>query len=196
MFDGRQSLFVKERVAILKLTDTYDILEADQGQTIGMAKDEPATWAKLLRLLVKKALLPTTVRVYEANTPQPVLQIRKRPMLFRGRLEVQDGHGRLLVTMRSKFFSLGGAFEVKDAYGMDLGQIKGDWKGWNFTATLADGSPWGVITKKWAGLAKEFFTNADQYLVQVDPSQAQRPDALAMLLGLALAIDLTYKEQQ
>ena len=51
----RTSFSIKERVAALKLTDTYDILDPATSQPIGIAKEEPPTWAKWLRLVVQEA---------------------------------------------------------------------------------------------------------------------------------------------
>lgn len=190
MFGQRRSIFVRERVAVMKLRDTYDLLEPDTQAVLGQAKDEPASWAKWLRLLVKKTLLPTTLNVYSGSDPRPVLRVRKHPGLLRTWLAVMDAHGQVLVRLRSKVFSLGGAFLIFDPAGQEIGQLKGDWKGWDYAASL-HGQPLGIITKKWAGVLKEVFTNADQYLVQ-----SERPDQLPVLLGLALAIDVVYKERQ
>jgi len=190
MFGERTSIFVREQVAMLKLRDTYDLVDPETQAVLGQAKDEPAPWAKWLRLLVKKVMLPTIVNVYAGGNPQPVLRIRKHPGFFRTRLEVQDGLGRVLAQMRSRFFSLGGAFQIFDPSGQEIGQLKGDWKGWDYAATI-QGQAMGVVTKKWAGMLKEVFTNADQYLVK-----SNRPEQLPLLLGLALAVDLVFKERQ
>lgn len=190
MFGQRVSIFVKERVSLLKLRDTYDLLDADTQAVIGEVRDEPAAWAKWLRLLVKKALLPTCVNAYAVGNPRQVLSVKKAPALFRTRLQILDAHGRCLAHVRSKIFSLGGAFVIFDPMGQEIGLLKGDWKGWDYTATI-QGQPVGIVTKKWAGLMKEVFTNADQYLVR-----SERPDQLLLLLGLALAVDLVYKERQ
>lgn len=190
MFGQRTSIFVKEKVAMMKLRDTYDLLEPETQAVLGQVKDEPATWAKWLRLIVKKGLLPTTVNVYSGGDPRPVLSVHKHPGFLRTRLEVHDGRGGTLAQLRSKLFSLGGSFVIYDPSGQEIGQLKGDWKGWDYSATI-QGQPIGVVTKKWAGLLKEAFTNADQYLVK-----SERPEQLPLLLGLALAVDIVYKERQ
>lgn len=190
MFGQRRSIFVREKVAFLKLQDTYDLLDPENQTVLGQIKDEPAVWAKWLRLLVKKGMLPTTVNVYGSNGAQPVLSVKKHPAIFRTRLEVMDGQGKPMAQLRSKVFTLGGAFTIFDPAGQEIGQLKGDWKGWDYAATI-QGQPVGIVTKKWAGLMKEVFTNADQYLVQ-----SERPEQLPLLLGLAVAVDVVYKEQQ
>lgn len=193
MFHGRKALFIKEEVAILKLTDTYHLLDPDSGAEVGVAKDEPSL--KWLRLLVKKHLLPTDVRVYGPGQSAPHLSIHKHVGFFRTRLTVHGPSGELIAQLRSKLWSLGGAFEVKDPQGLLMGELKGDWKGWDFTFTV-NGQVFGRVTKKWAGLAKELFTNADQYLVALDASGEAHPHGLALLTGLALAVDVVYKERQ
>src|ERR1043166_6376804 len=40
---------VKERVGFVKLTDTYDIFDPATQKQVGIAKEEPAAWAKWLR---------------------------------------------------------------------------------------------------------------------------------------------------
>lgn len=193
MFQGRKALFIKEEVAILKLTDTYNLLDPDTQAVVGQAKDEPS-W-KWLRLLVKKHLLPTDVRVYGPGQMAPHLTVHKHVGFLRTRLTVHGPSGELLAQLRSKIWTLGGAFDVQDAQGLPMGELKGDWKGWDFTFTV-NGQVFGRITKKWAGLVKEMFTNADQYLVTLDHAGERHPHGLALLTGLALAVDRVYKEQQ
>jgi len=190
MFGTRTAIFVSEQVALMKLRDTYDLLDPESQATIGQAKDEPASWAKWLRLMVKKQMLPTTLNVYATGQPRPVLSVHKSPGIFRTRLEVRNGDGSVLARIRSKVFSMGGAFSIDDATGQPVGELKGNWKGWDYKATL-QGQQVGIVTKKWAGLFKEAFTSADKYLVQ-----SERPENLALLLGLALAVDVVYKERQ
>lgn len=190
VFQNRTRLFVKERVSLLKLRDTYDLLEVENLDSVGLAKDEPPTWAKWARLLAKKALLPTTLNVYADNHPHPQLSIHKRPGIFRTRLEIRDAYGQLLVQVISRVFTLGGALVIQDGGRQPIGELTGDWKGWDYTATIR-GEAIGRVTKKWAGLAKELFTNADQYLVE-----SRQPQHFSLVLGLALAVDLVYKERQ
>ncbi|WP_005036420.1 phospholipid scramblase-related protein [Holophaga foetida] len=190
MFGQRTAIFVREHASLLKLRDTYDLLEPETQSILGQAKDEPASWAKWLRLVVQKTMLPTTVNVYFGANPAPVLSVHKRAALLRTRLEIRDGAGRPLAALQSKLFTIGGSFRIMDPSGQEIGEFKGNWKGWDYSATL-QGQAIGIVTKKWAGVLKEVFTNADQYLVQ-----AQRAEHLPLMLGLALAVDLVYKERQ
>ena len=185
---------VKERVAFAKLTDIYDIFLAG-GQQIGIAKEEPPEWAKWLRLLINKQLMPTVINVYENESAPPVFSIRRGVHFWAAKVEISAG-GRPIGYFQSKMFSLGGAFRIFDAQNVEVGLVKGDWKGWNFSITATSGGSLGTVTKKWAGLGKELFTSADTYAIDISPTATKNRDVPALLLAAGLAIDIVYKERK
>ncbi len=187
---------VKEHVGLLKLTDTYDILDPASGQPLGVAREEPPMWAKLLRLAVNKSTLPTAINIYAAEGQPPLVSIHRGFTFLRSKVHVVSGDGRKLGYFRSKLLSLGGGFLVFDHAEQQLAEVKGDWKGWNFRFLNKHGREIGTVTKKWAGLAKELFTSADNYVIALtDPGNAS-PDTNALLLAAGLAIDMVYKETE
>jgi len=111
---------------------------------------------------------------------------------LRSKVEVLDGTGTKIGYLRSKLFTLGGGFLVFSADDQLFAEVKGDWKGWNFRLVDATGREMGIVTKKWAGLGKELFTNADQYRIQVTEGGSSN----ALILAAALAIDIVFKEKQ
>jgi len=196
MLFQRRRFFVKERVSLLKLTDTYDIVDPETRLTIGVAREEPPMWAKLMRLIVKKPLLPTVVNVYESETESapPVLWLEKSPGLFKTTVVVKHHTLGEIGRFKTKWFSFGGAFHVFDRSGQKVGEVKGDWKGWNFRMLDARGQETGVVTKKWGGVGRELFTTADNYMVSLNDKTPAQPDQGPMLLAAGLAIDIVYKE--
>ena len=195
MLLDRQQFFVKERVAMLKLTDTYDILDVETQQRIGIAKEEPSAWSKYARLVVNKILLPTTVNIYEDENEPPVLTLWKKGLMRPG-VFVSDNEGRVLGMFKSKFFSLGGGFQVYDPGGVHVAEVKGDWKGWNFRLLDVNGQELGLVTKKWAGLGKELFTSADNYIISLSDASGSNPTMAGLLLAAGLAIDIIFKERK
>lgn len=186
-----KTYLIKERVAVLKLSDTYDIFDPETGAQVGQAREELPTWAKVLKLFLSKQLLPTSVTVYDAHE-RPVLRIRRGVPLLRAKVTIQDADGQPLGYFKSKIFSIGGGFSV---YGTDdtlFAQVKGDWKGWNFRFLTSDGQELGTVAKKWAGLGKELFTSADNYVIALNDEATEMGSAL--LLAAGLAIDTVYKE--
>jgi len=186
---------VKERVGFLKLVDTYDIFDLASSAQLGIATEAPSTLIKFARLLINKRLLPTSIEV-RANVGGPVLLTISRGVNFwRAQVLVLDQSGRQIGSLRSKPFSLGGAFEVFDAQGARVAEIKGDWKGWNFTLRGPNGEELGKVTKKWAGIGKELFTTADNYVIALNETAAHTRESVAMLLAAGLAVDTVYKEK-
>ena len=89
--------------------------------------------------------------------------------------------------MRRGFNLLHTRVEVRDRVGKELG---------HFRSNLAsDGTELGKVTKKWAGLGKELFTSADNYVIALEESKTQLPEAGPLLLAAGLAIDIVYKEK-
>jgi uncharacterized protein YxjI len=195
MLLNQTTYFIKERVAFAKLTDTYDILNPQTQETMGIAKEEPSVWAKWLQLVVNKQLLPTTLNIYEREDQPPVISIHRPATFFRSKVKVTDGNGQSLGYFKSKLFSLGGGFFVFDARDQQVAEVKGDWKGWNFKFLGQGGREIGTVTKKWAGIGKELFTSADNYIIALNDAGGDS-NAAALLLAAGLAIDIVYKERK
>jgi uncharacterized protein YxjI len=191
----RKTFLIKERVGFLKLVDTFDIYDPATGVKIGIAREAISPVLKLFRLLVNKRFLPTLVEVREDEHGPAVLTIRRGVTLLRARVTVRDRVGKELGHFRSKLFSIGGGFDVFDTFDKPVAEIKGDWKGWNFRFLAADGTELGKVTKKWAGLGKELFTSADNYVIALEEGRALQPETAALLLAAGLAIDIVYKEK-
>lgn len=189
-----KTYLIREHVGMFKLTDTYDIFDANSNQQVAVAKEEPSPVVKYLRLLVNKTLMPTQVNVYEASTGQVAFSIKRGFTFLRARVEVLDGSGNMLGYFKSKLFSLGGGFYVFNPQDQQVAEVKGDWKGWNFKLLGSGGQELGTVAKQWAGLAKEMFTSADNYVIALADDQAANPAGNMLLLAAGLAIDIIYKE--
>ena len=189
----RTSFFVRERAALLKLTDTYDILDPATGRNIGIAREEPPIWAKWLRLVIEKSMMPTTVNIYEQEGQSPVLSIHRGFTFIRSKIRVV-ARGKPLGYFKSKLISIGGGFNVFDNQDQQVAEVKGNWKGWDFKFVSKQGREIGSVTKKWAGLGKELFTSADNYIISLKDLSGTSPVASALLLAAGLAIDIVFKE--
>ncbi len=193
----RRTFFIKEHVAVLKLSDTYDILDPVTNKVIGIAKEKPGDLMKALRLIINKRLLPTKVGVYEGtnyeNESKRLFSITRGVTLFRPKVNILDHEDNFVGYFKAKLFSFGGAFRVFDAANREIALVKGDWKGWNFKMTNNSGTELGTVTKKWAGIGKELFTSADNYIISLK-GELDQTNAL-LLLAAGLAVDIIYKER-
>lgn len=81
------------------------------------------------------------------------------------------------------------------AGGRTVGELRAEnWRAWDFSLTDAEGRQVARVTKKFAGVLKEAFTTADNYLVEV---HAQLSDPLAsMVVAAALTVDTALKQDE
>lgn len=188
-----KTYLIKEHAGLMKLHDTYDIFDAVTGRQVGVAKETISTIATIMRLLVNKQLMPTTVVVTDSDD-EVVFSIHRPFSLFRARVNILTAEGKTIGYFKSKIFSLGGGFYVFDHNDHQFAEVKGDWKGWNFKFLTSDGSELGTVTKKWAGMAKELFTSADNYVIALNDSVEELEEGNMLLLAAGLAIDIIFKE--
>ncbi len=193
----RKTYFIREHVGLLKLSDTYDILDPETKAQLGIAKEKPGALIHVLRFLLDKRFLPTKVFVYQGDNPEDqgklLFSIQRGMTFFRSRVNICKPSGEIAGWFKSKAFSLGGAFYVFDAAGNQIAMVKGDWKGWNFRFLDNDQNEIGTITKKWAGIGRELFTSADNYIISLNEDPG--PLKAILLLAAGLAVDTVYKER-
>ncbi|MFH0963328.1 MAG: phospholipid scramblase-related protein [Planctomycetota bacterium] len=190
----KSTFLIREHVGFAKLHEAYDILDPATGQKIGEAKEETSTWVKLLKFVVNKTMLPFKVVIRDAGGAA-LVEVRRGFTFLRSVVNVYDAEGGRLGYFRQKVFSLGGQFDFYDDADAHVATLKGDWKGWNFKFTSSGGEEMGVVTKKWAGIGKELFTTADNYVVDISPTFAETKAGLVpLLLAGAVAIDMVLKE--
>lgn len=192
---NRRTFFIREQVGTFKLKDTYDILDPETQEQIGLAHEATPPWAVWLRLLVNKRFLPLAVVVRERADGPALLRIERGWSFLRAKVHVIDAHDAPIGYFKSKLFALGGGFYVFNAQDVQVAEIKGNWKGWDFRFLDGTGHEIGVVTKKWAGLGRELFTTADNYLISIHDAGAAQAASSALLLAAGLAIDTVFNEQ-
>jgi len=196
MFINNQ-FFIREHIGILKLENTYDILEPATHAFLGVAKEEVPFWVHLLKILVQKTLLPTSISVYQGGSAEALGQFvfkisRGFNFGFRTRIHIENSQGASLGYFQKKALSLGGAFLVFDAEGQQVARVIGNWKGWDFRFEDMQGNSLGQVSKSWSGLGKELFTTADNYMITL--KEGSNPGLAILLLAAGLAIDTVFKE--
>jgi len=194
MFD-RRTFFIREQVGMMKLKDTYDILDPENQAPLGIAKETTPGWVIALRFLINKSMLPIVVIICSHENETPLLTLRRGFTFLRSKVWIEKKDGQRIGYFKSKLFSLGGGFLIYDMQDEKIADIKGDWKGWNFRFLNAEGKEIGLVTKKWAGIGKELFTSADNYLISIENLGDKQAAYGALLLAAGIAIDTVFKEK-
>lgn len=109
------------------------------------------------------------------------------------KVKVLDEQGQAIGGFKQKFFSIGGSFNVLDANDKPICLLKGKWTGWDFK--FMDGeTELAHVTKKWAGLGKELFTSADNYVLEISESVPADNVVRQLILAAVMCIDMVLKE--
>lgn len=191
---NRHAYFVREHIGFLKLKDTFGILTTETKEYLGYSTGENPAWINWTRLLLQKHRMLTTVVVRTLADNAPVLHLKRGWHFLRSKIRTYDAHYELLVYFESRILTLGSGFHVYDARGIRVADSKGNWIGWSFRFLDASGQALGLVTKKWAGVGRELFTTADNYLISITDRGVAQPTTAALLLAAGLAIDTLYKE--
>lgn len=114
------------------------------------------------------------------------------------RLEVYDASGALQGALQKRFSILSKCFDVEDPRGRVVLEVRSPlWRLWTFRFMNTRGAQVALIEKKWGGMLKEFFLDADNFRLTIDESQLDIPETLShTLIAAALYIDLQYFERK
>ena len=187
------TFLVKEQVGLFKAASNYDIFDpATQQQVLTCREPKLGLLTKVFRFSEYKRMTPFAVEVRDASGAL-ALQVSRGVSLFLSSVEVKDGRGALLGRFEQKFFSIGGAFDVKGPHGELVCSLKGKWTGWDFRFER-QGKQIGRVSKKWSGMGKELLTSADNYVLEIEPTLAANDPARPLILAAVLCIDLVLKE--
>ena len=190
---NRNLYFVKEQVGFFKAANNYDIIDPQTQEQILQCREENlGFFTKMFRFTDYKRMTPFDVQI-RTPTGEPVVSVRRGISLFISNVDVLDEHGQRVGGFKQKWFSLGGAFTVLGAGGEPLCELKGKWTGWDFRF-VHNGNELARVSKKWAGLGKELFTSADNYVLEITPQIPADHPLRMLILGAVMCIDLVLKE--
>ena len=185
--------FIDENVNLFKFENTYKVYN-DKGEDVGTINQKLTTGQKILRLFLKKPMLPFLLEIRNSQD-QLEASITRGWTFFLSKIEIKDGNGEVIGIIKQKFKLFKPTFKIYDQADELIAEISGDWKAWNFTIFDALNNQIGSISKKWAGAIKEIFTSADKYNVHIDTIYANQKSKIAILAS-AITIDMVLKESK
>jgi len=188
-----ERLIVNQKAKLIELTNEYKIRD-EQGNEVGVIRQEGQSGLrKLLRLVSSiDALLPVSLSVYDAGG-RKVAGLRRGATIWKSKIEITDGGGAVIGRLVQENMVGKVRFGIEGAGGIRLGEMKAEnWRAWDFAISDASGAEVARITKKWAGLGKEMFTTADNYVVELTP-RVTGP-LRVITLAAAAGIDTALKQ--
>lgn len=184
---------VKEHAGMFKAANNFDIHDPATGEMIMTCREERlGIITKILRFTDYKRMTPFDIMIRTVNG-DPVVQVKRGISIFLSKVQVLDETGQIIGGFKQKFWSVGGAFTVLDANDAPVCQLKGKWTGWDFQF-LAGQNELAHVAKKWAGLGKELFTSADNYILEISSQVPANSPARQLILAAVMCIDMVLKE--
>ncbi len=138
-----------------------------------------------------KALRPFEIHLFRLDN-STVLRIVRPFRFYFHEVNIFDSEGRLLGNVKRKFTFMRRVYTVTDGTGTELFELFGPiLHPWTFEIRCGD-SKCGAIVKKWSGLMKEVFTDADNFGVNFPENWDIKLKALS--LGAVFLIDFVHFE--
>ena len=190
---NRNVYLVKEHIGMFKAANNYDIYDPETEAVILECREERLGFlTKMLRFTDYKRMTPFDIQI---RTPEgrQIVRVKRGISLFLSKVQVLDESDRVIGGFKQKLFSIGGAFTVLDAAETPICQLKGKWTGWDFKF-MAGEAELAHVTKKWAGIGKELFTSADNYVLEISDSVPADAVARQLILAAVMCIDMVLKE--
>lgn len=189
-----QNLFlVKEHVGMFKAANNYDVYDPETNQIIMNCRENNlGFFTKVFRFTDYKRMTPFNVEITTASG-EKLITVRRGVAVFRSTVEVLDEKDRLIGTFKQKFFSFGGKFEILDKNERPCATLQGKWTGWDFKFSH-ENRQLAQVSKKWAGMGRELFTSADNYVLQIEDNVPADSPLRQLILGAVMCIDMVLKE--
>jgi len=186
-------IVINQKAKLIELTNEYAIRDTE-GNDIGTIKQEGQSKAKKLARFVSSLdqFMTHALSVYQADGSKGLEVIRPRKIM-KSTVEVADGTGAPLGTIRQKNMIGKINFGLHDTTDQKIGEIRAEnWRAWNFSIVDATEREVARITKTWEGLAKTMFTTADNYLLDVQPEC--QGTLRWLVFASAVSVDLALKQ--
>jgi uncharacterized protein YxjI len=185
--------FIKEHVGMFKAANNYDIHNPESQEIIMNCREEKLSFfTKIFRFTNYKRMTPFDI---EIKTPsgEKILSVKRGVSFLFSSVCVYDESDKLVGKFEQKIFSIGGKFNVLDDKDRELCKLKGKWTSWDFKFVKNE-KEYGHVSKKWAGLGKEMFTSADNYMLEIKDTVAKDDPLRILILAAVICIDMVLKE--
>lgn len=177
-FAGFQRLTVRQRkrwleiLLSLELRNQYDVFDQTQRPVLHV-QEEGTGFLQFLKRTFLGPARPFSAAVSDPAGGGVLLRLRRPFRFIFHRLEVAAADGTAVGAIQKRWSWLRRIYDVEDARGQVVAELFGPiLKPWTFEIRVR-GQARGAIRKRWSGLGKEFFTDADNFgveLANLDPA--------------------------
>ena len=196
--NNAQSLVIRQKkewgeiLTGFETRNKYSIMDG-MGNNVLDAEEESGSFGTVLARLFLTYLRPFTMSIFSADGSE--IFVLERPFRFYfHEVNVRKPDGTLLGKIKRRFAFLRRIYDVLDPSEREVFQIFGPiLRPWTFLIKKDDQEQ-GKIVKKWSGLGKEIFTDADNFGINFP--QGINADQKAVFLGALFLIDFVHFEKK
>ncbi len=195
---SQSQLILRQRRELAELAgfetrNKFEILTAD-GAPLGFAAEQGKGVGAFMARMFLGHWRTFELHVFDAARQLVLVAVHPWRFWFQ-RLEIRGADGRPIGALQQRFSILFKRFDVEDAVGEVRLRVSSPlWRPWTFPFER-DGREVAFVRKKWSGLMREAFLDADNFQIEYsDPTLSE--DDRALLLAAGLFIDLQYFEQK
>lgn len=190
---NKNLFFVKEQVGMFKASNNFDIYDPNTKNVLLTCREENlGFFTKIFRFTDYKRMTPFDIEV-KTTSGERILSVRRGFSIFRSTVKVFDEKDNCIGIFKQQFALIGSKFNVLDNEEHIICTLQGKWTSWDFKFTK-DKVEYAQVTKKWAGIGKELFTTADNYVLEIKDTVAPDSPLRQLVLAAVLCIDMVLKE--
>lgn len=185
-------LVINQKAKFIEVNNEYAIYDANAQQIGAVRQVGQSTLKKAARLLTSYDQFMTHKLQVVDMTGTPVLAITRPAKFIKSRVIVEDPAGREIGQIVQQN-AIGKIRFGLESGGRQYGMIQGqNWRAWNFSIKDHTDTEVAKITKTWEGFAKNMFTTADNYVVQIHRPLEEPLRSLVVAAGVA--VDTALKQ--
>jgi uncharacterized protein YxjI len=197
-FAGYDRLTVRQRKRWLEILisfemkNAYDVYDQTQAAVLRV-QEQGKGFVSFIKRIFLGPLRPFEAHVVDATSGQTLLELRRPFRFIFHRLEVRTPMGEKVGAIQRRWSWLRRIYVVEDATGHVIADLFGPiLRPWTFELRI-DEQVQGMIQKRWSGLLKEAFTDADNFGVELGGVRDANLKALAF--AATVLIDVVHFER-
>lgn len=188
-FVVQQKAFMGEVLTRYEVENEY-MISTESGEELLYAQEHSSNYFIKMYL---RSMRPFEMAIID-NSGQAILNLKRPFKFYYHELFINDASGNRLGRIKKEFSFLERIYYIYDEDDKELYRLYGPiLRPWTFLVKFR-GNEIGKITKKWSGMAKEMFTNADNFSLSI-PKNMQ-VEHKAILLGAIFLIDFVHFENK
>lgn len=175
-----------------ELKNTYEVFD-ERGTPVLRVQEQGEGLLSLLKRLFLSTMRPFDVTVTDVGNGQPLLQLHRPFRFIFHRLEVHTAKGELLGAIQKKWSWIRRIYHIESNGGQLVAELFGPLlRPWTFEVRQGERAL-GLVQKKWSGLGKEMFTDADNF--GVDLSAISDARLKLLVFAAVVLIDIVHFEK-